>query len=138
MTISFDKAIGPHAAALALRSQRFSVLANNIANADTPKYQARDVDFRSTLRTRLDASAGQQAMRTTSSRHFTLPGVPAGLTDPRQELAYRVPVLPSEDGNTVDVQIEQAQIAANNLQTQAAMTFLSKRFEGLMTAVRGE
>lgn len=138
MTISFHKALGPHVAALELRSQRFSVLANNIANADTPRFQARDVDFRSTLLKKLDASTSQQAMRTTSNRHFSLPGVAAGLTDPRQELAYRVPVLPSEDGNTVDVQIEQAQIAANNLQTQAAMTFLSKRFQGLLTAVRGE
>lgn len=133
VSISFERALGPHADALALRSQRFGVLANNLANADTPGYQARDVDFRQALAARLAEPGHSGGLRATHAQHM-----PPGGQSMAAELAYRIPTLPSEDGNTVDVQIEQSQIAANNLETQVAMTFLGNRFQSLLTAVRGE
>ncbi|MEM1433106.1 MAG: flagellar basal body rod protein FlgB [Pseudomonadota bacterium] len=133
MAISFEQALGPHAAALSLRSERVGVLANNLANADTPGFQARDVDFRQALAARLEGPEAQGGLRATHARHLPPSGQSLAA-----ELAYRIPTLPSEDGNTVDTQIEQAQIAANNLETQVAMTFLGNRFQSLLTAVRGE
>ena len=119
MAISFEQALGPHAEALALRSQRVGVLANNLANADTPGFQARDIDFRQALAARLAEPAAAGGLQTTHARHL-----PPGGQSLAAELAYRIPTLPSEDGNTVE--------------TQVAMTFLGNRFQSLLTAVRGE
>ncbi|WP_207062401.1 flagellar basal body rod protein FlgB [Motiliproteus sp. SC1-56] len=131
MTISFDKALGIHPQALLVRGQRAEVLANNIVNADTPNYKARDLDFRAIL-------AGQQGedlqMSRTSAGHasdFIDPGMAA-------ELMYRNPLQPSIDGNTVDVQKEQAEYAQNALRFQASFTFLNRKFSGLTSAIRGE
>lgn len=132
MAISLDAALGPHAQALALRAQRMGVLANNIAHADTPGFQARDIDFNSALQARLH-NAGAR-MRQTHAKHLP---IPTG-SGAAQGLKYRLPLMPSADSNTVDVQVEQAQLAENNLQFQAAYRFLNGRITGLMTAIRGE
>ena len=136
MKIGFDNALGPHAAALALRAQRTAVLAGNIANADTPGFQARDIDFKAALSEQLQASQSQQAnrVRTTHGRHMPAAQHTAGSA----ELLYRTPLMNSFDGNSVDTQLEQAAFAQNNMQFQAALRFLNGRFQGLMTAVRGE
>ncbi len=136
MPISFDNALGPHPAALALRAQRMNVIANNIAHADTPGYQARDLDFRAALSARLERKEGQPgAMRAwqTRSRHLPAPGA-----QHEPALKYRQPWMPSPDSNTVDVQIEQAALAENNIQWQAAYRFLNGKLTGLRTAIRGE
>lgn len=141
MKIGFDNALGPHAAALSLRSQRTEVLAGNIANADTPGYHARDVNFEAELNKQLQGQsqgqlqgASQSRVRTTHAQH--LPTNAAQTTG--VELLYRSPLMGSFDGNSVDTQLEQAAFAQNNMQFQAALRFLNGRFQGLMTAVRGE
>lgn len=135
MKIGFDNALGPHAAALALRSQRATALAGNIANADTPGYHARDIDFKTALSEQLQASQTHATrVRTTHGRHLPAAHAPPGTA----ELLYRTPLLNSFDGNSVDTQLEQAAFAENNMQFQAALRFLNGRFSGLMTAVRGE
>jgi flagellar basal-body rod protein FlgB len=144
LKIGLDNALGPHAQALQLRGVRTEVLARNIAHADTPGYQARDVDFKAELAKRLDASdnsglrlRGTHApLRTTHSGHLPLNENSAGGS--ALELKYRSPLLGSFDRNTVDTQMEQAAFAENNVQFQAALRFLNGRFQGLMTAVRGE
>ena len=133
MTISFERALGPHVAALQLRSERMNVLANNLANADTPAFQARDFDFATRLAERLGTGDSGSRLLTTAPQH--LPGTSTA-TD--NGLLYRIPLLPSADGNTVDAQVEQAQAAENNLAMQASMTFLGSRFKSLVTALRGE
>ena len=133
MAISFDRALGPHVEALQLRGERMRVLANNIANADTPGYQARDVAFAERLAERLEGSTREVRIWTTDRSHL---GSPASSV--AGSLAYRIPMLPSEDGNTVEVQVEQAQAAENNLAMQASMTFLGNRFKSLVNALRGE
>ncbi len=134
MPINLDAYLGVHAQALPLRSQRTEVLAANIANADTPGYRARDVDFKSALAAASNAqNAGQ--MKTTQSRHIStaqLNGTPAG------ELKYRTPLAPALDGNTVDTQLEQAAFAENSVRYQATLSFLSSKFRGLMTAITGQ
>jgi len=131
MAISFDKALGDLPAQLTLYGKRSSVLASNIANADTPGYKARDIDFRSVL-----AAAGnnQVNLRTTQPGHIAADGDTLG----GAELLYRIPVQPSLDGNTVNSQVEQAQFAENAVRYQSTLTFLSGKFKGLKLAITGE
>ena len=132
MAISFEAALGIHDKALAVRSQRAEVLANNIANADTPGYQARDLDFGDFLA----QAKGEHgvAIKRTHARHIATTGDMATSVD----LKYRIPMQPSIDGNTVDLQIEQAEYADNAIAFQSSFTFLNSKLRGLMSAIRGE
>lgn len=134
MSLSFDRALGLHEQALNFRADRASVLANNIANADTPNYQARDLDFASVLEAQqAGADRPFQATRT-HARHLDV----EGFIDQAAGLRYRIPTQPSVDGNTVEVQAEQARYAENAIDFQASFTFLNSKFKGLMTALRGD
>ncbi|MBG6291209.1 MULTISPECIES: flagellar basal body rod protein FlgB [Pseudomonas] len=135
MSISFDKALGIHQQALSFRSQRAEVLANNLANADTPNYKARDLDFASVLAAQSDKlKNGTFSTALTNARHIEADGLAMG----DESLKYRIPNQPSIDQNTVDAQIEQANYAENSVQFQASFTFLNSKFKGLMNALRGE
>ena len=135
MSISFDKALGIHEQALNFRAQRAEVLANNIANADTPNYKARDLDFASVLAAQADKNSnGTFGLERTNSRHIDAEGVSMG----EESLKYRVPTQPSIDQNTVDAQIEQSNYAQNSMDFQASFTLLNSKFKGLVTALRGE
>lgn len=132
MALSFDKALGIHADALQVRSRRLELLASNLANADTPNYKARDIDFRAALG---HAEQGLAvAVRRTHAGHMPAGGAGAGMLEPQ----YRIPNQPSLDGNTVDTQLEQAAFSQNAVQYQASLDFLNTRFRGLRTALRGE
>jgi flagellar basal-body rod protein FlgB len=134
MAISFEAALGIHDKALAFRSQRAEVLANNIANADTPGYQARDLDFRQVLAQA--TGNGDINLKRTNGRH--LANANANTAGMGAELQYRVPMQPSIDGNTVDLQIEQAEYTENAIDFQASFTFLNSKLSGLMRAIKGE
>ncbi|MDX2421361.1 MAG: flagellar basal body rod protein FlgB [Amphritea sp.] len=133
MAISFDNALGIHEQAVGLRIQRAEILANNIANSDTPNYKARDIDFESVLK---GVQEGQQPlqMSRTSENHN------AGLinSDFASELMYRMPTQPSVDGNTVDIQAEMARYTENAIDYQASFQFLNNKFKGLTSAIKGE
>jgi flagellar basal-body rod protein FlgB len=132
MAINFASALGVHEGALLIRERRAELLANNLANADTPGYRARDLDFRALVRQALDA--GQAAgPRQTHARHLG-----TASADGSGALLYRTPMQPSLDGNTVDSDIETAQFARNSLDFQASLTFLQSKFRGLATALKGE
>src|SRR5262249_3727555 len=114
------KAGGVHEDALRLRSERTKVLASNIANVSTPGYQARDVDFAASLQSALgDAGDG------------------AGF-DGDDALKYRVPYHPSQDGNTVELGVEQAAFAQNALDFQTSLSFLNMKLKGLAKAINGQ
>ncbi len=130
MAISFDKALGDMPAQLALYGKRSSLLASNLANADTPGFKARDIDFRSVLAA---ADAGQVHLKTTNAGHIGDSGGLSGAAD----LLYRVPVQPSLDGNTVNSQVEQAEFAENAVRYQSTLTFLNGKFKGLKLAITG-
>jgi flagellar basal-body rod protein FlgB len=110
---------GIHGAALEVRGQRMGVLASNIANASTPGFKARDIDF-------------QQALSSATG--------PDGLTDTGLAGAtkYRVPLQPSLDGNTVDLSTEQTAFAENAVQYQTTLSFLNGRIGQITRALRGE
>ena len=132
MAINFSNALGMHEQALMLRSQRTSLLANNIANANTPGFKARDMDFASVL---AQTSDQQNSVSVTRTNHRHMQGMSAAAST---ELMYRVPSQPSLDGNTVDEQIENAAFARNALEHQASFQFLNSKFTGLSKALKGE
>ncbi len=140
MTINLDNALGVHPAALALRAQRLEMLASNVANADTPGYQARDIDFAAALSRAQGSQRGGQ-LNATQSGHYGVNSSAADrsqLVSGEQDLLYRTPSAASLDNNTVDVQREQAEIARNNVMFQASLRFTDSRFKGLISALKGE
>ncbi len=133
MPISFEKAFSIHDDAMIMRSRRSSILASNIANADTPNYKARDVDF-AAMFNQLDRRSGDTLRLVgTHSSHLQ-----SGSATLDQELKYRNPLHASLDGNTVDSHVEQAKFSENALRYQTSFTFLNGRIQGIMTALRGE
>ena len=131
--------LGVHTAALKLREQRTELLANNLANADTPGFKARDLDFRGAMAA-VGAPAGTNSASLAAPTHGAAlgtldPTLSAGSTD--AFLKYRTPLAPSLDGNTVDVQMEQSAFAENSVRYQATLSFLNDRFRSLMTAITG-
>lgn len=131
MGLNFNSAFGIHEQALKLRSQRSEVLANNIANADTPGYKAKDIDFKSVLQSAQD---NVSAMQTTNANHFS-----EGLDENGQaDLLFKNPQQPSVDGNTVEVHEEKAEFLKNALQFQASFRFLNQKMMGIKAALRGE
>ncbi|UZE97681.1 flagellar basal body rod protein FlgB [Alkalimarinus alittae] len=134
MSISFNNALGIHEQALNLRVKRAEVLANNLANADTPGFKARDLDFKAALNNSLSqsGSAGSMAMAQTNSKHLSTSN------DASESLLYRNPTQPSIDGNTVDTQQETAAYMKNAMDYQASFQFLNSKFKGLTSAIRGD
>jgi flagellar basal-body rod protein FlgB len=113
-----DPLFGMHGNALALRSQRLAMLASNIANAATPNYKARDIDFSKAL---ADASSGSSI---------------DGAAD--AAVKYRVPLETSLDGNTVELTTEQTAFAENAVQYRTTLSFLESRIQTVMQALKGE
>ena len=128
MAINFDKALGIHPQALSMRERRSEVLAANLANADTPGYKARDLDFKSLLKQNIQSA---QTMERTQAGHFALQ------QSLESRAMYRNPSQVSLDGNTVEANVEQAKYAENAVQYQASLQFVSNDFSGLMMALRG-
>lgn len=132
MPISLDSVLGVHVQALQLRSKRSEVLASNLANADTPNYKARDINFSSTLSNEAESSAG--LLKSTNKNHIKDAMAPTG----SPVMLYRIPNQSSLDGNTVDTQVEQAEFAKNAVQYEATVTLLQHKLRGLRSAIRGD
>lgn len=126
-----DNLFGIHATALKLRANRAELLASNIANADTPGYKARDIDFKQALKR---AANNSSEMVTTHARHINS----AGMSKMGAKIMYRIPTQPSLDGNTVDLQTERSAFMENSMMYQASLRFLNGKINGLLTAIRGE
>ncbi|GGC78366.1 flagellar basal body rod protein FlgB [Marinobacter halophilus] len=132
MAITFDRALGIHEHALQARVQRAEVLANNLANADTPGFKARDIDFQAMMQQAQESVSGMSMNRTHHGHMDTSSPGSNG------ELLYRTPHQPSIDGNTVDAQEEQSRFMRNAMDYQASFQFLSSKFSGLTKAIKGE
>ena len=134
MGFSLDQALGIYPKAMLLHEKRAEVLANNLANQDTPGYKAQDIDFRETLSAVKNGTENTNApgMKSTNARHLTLENNFA-----LHHLKYRMPYQPSLDGNTVDAQMEQAEFSENSMRYLASLQFLNKNIQGLMTAIKG-
>ena len=109
-----------HAKSLALGSQRIELLAANIANADTPNYLARDIDFKGAMA----AEGSKSSERWPRHRRRTYRRRP-GWAAVRPAVLYRIPDQPAQDGNTVDAQKEKAAVAETALRYQTSLTFLN-------------
>ncbi len=117
-----------HANALMLREKRNEMLASNIANAATPQFKARDIDFAK----KLERASQSGPLQATNQGHFTTHQASA------VGVGYRTPVNLSLDGNTVELAVEQMQFSENTLKYQASLQFLNRKINGLMSAIRGE
>jgi flagellar basal-body rod protein FlgB len=132
-----DEALRFHQTALNLRAQRQELLSSNIANADTPNYKARDIDFSKALQGALaktgQAPASAGLVRTAASHlagtgNAAIGGVP---------LLYRIGQQGSADGNTVDMDVERNQFTDNALRYEAGVTLIGEEVKELLTAIRG-
>lgn len=130
MAINFDNALGIHPQALALREKRGEILASNLANADTPDYKARDLDFKTVFQQTLTSKSSD--LNRSQQGHLASRNNILGA-----DLLYRNPLQASLDGNTVETHIEQAKYAENAVQYQASLRFINDDFSGLMTAIKG-
>jgi len=136
MPLNLDTYLGVSAQALKVQSQRMEVLADNLANVDTPDYKARDIDFKAAL---AQAGSPDAPLSLTTTTPGQVGGASAsGAPDISGALKYRVPLAPALDGNTVDAQMEQAAFADNTVRYQATLTFLNSRLKNLLTAITGQ
>ncbi len=132
MINKLDKAVNFHQQALSLRAARQELLASNIANADTPKFKAKDIVSSGVLQERLSSKAPATTLSTTSSMHIST----NMSNDISNNLLYRVPLQPSADGNTVDMDSERTRFADNSIKYDASITFISGQFRNLMSAIQ--
>ena len=123
-----DNALGVHAQALELRSKRMEVLARNIANADTPHFKAKDIDFRSVLK-----QTREDSLQTTNNLHMPLP-----MEESPGGEKYRIPFNAAFDGNTVELNVEQAKFGQIAADYQATLNILENRVSGIRRALRGD
>lgn len=133
MRFGFDSIVGIHEKALGVRTHRNELIANNLANADTPNYKARDIDFHAVLNSE-SVPLSSTALKTTDANHLGGGGGVVSMPD----LLYRIPSQPSLDGNTVDIQKEQAAFGENAVRYEASLNFLDRRLKGIIAAFRGE
>lgn len=130
MAISFEKAFGIHPESLKVRAKNAEVIAGNIANADTPGYKAKGMDFKSALAQA--ASRQQSGMSRTHEKHFDV------RTEINNGVDYRVPNQPDTgDGNTVDSQVERNLYLENSMHYQSSIQFLNGKIKGLKKVISG-
>lgn len=136
MVDKLDNTLNFNSQALSVFSERQKVLANNIANADTPNFKARDIDFASELKKAATGSRSTGSglgLSVTSERHIAAQGGPAKFSG---DLKYRVPDQPSLDGNTVDMDRERGAFADNALRYQTSLTMMSSQLRRMKSAMQ--
>lgn len=133
-----DDALRFNETALSLRGQRQQMLASNIANADTPNYKARDIDFTKALKTAVAGSGPAAPLAATAAAHITRVQGDAGASAAAGgPLLYRTTAQGNVDGNTVDMDVERNQFADNAIRYEASLTAISSQIKGLLTVIQG-
>ena len=127
--MSFENIMGIAGQAMDAQTIRINAAVSNIANADTPNYKARDIDFKSVMRA---TQSGTKDMAMTHKSH-----IDAG-TLGKDGLVYRNPLNPSADGNTVELSVQQAEFGKESTRYTATMQFIENRIGGVRRALRGE
>ena len=122
-----DRLFGIHAEALQLKARRMEVLSTNIANADTPGFKAKDVDFQEVLSWQLGAG-----LKATHAQHWRGPGLS------ENGEVFTIPYNPAVDGNTVEIGLEQAKFGEAAVEYQATLDFLQGRVTAYKRALKGE
>lgn len=124
-----ESILGVHEAALLYRARRMEVLAANLANADTPRYQARDLTFSAVMNDQLGTA---RQLATTDARHLRIDPLAS-----RSTLQYRIPHQPSVDGNSVEADLELSRYAENAVSYQASLLFANGKISTLRAALTG-
>jgi flagellar basal-body rod protein FlgB len=135
MLDKLDSSLRFNQEALNLRARRQEILASNIANADTPNFKARDIDFNSALSKAVERtrSSGAMPMAGTSPRHLAGSSTSGG-EDP--DLLFRTPAQSSIDGNTVEMDVERVNFADNAMRYEMNLTLVSARIKGMLSAIQ--
>lgn len=137
MALNFDGYLGGLDDALILRSRRSEILASNLANADTPGYKAKDIDFKDAMSkamgTRSEFKKDSLQMTTTNNSHIQM-----SQNSLSTDMMYRNPYQPSLDGNTVDAGIEKTEFSKNSIHYTANLRFLTGKFQSLTKAIKGQ
>lgn len=133
MQFSFEKAFGIHEPAMYTQSRRAQLLAANIANADTPKFKAKDIDFNAALQQAITHPKGHGPLTATNQRHVQPASFRYGY-----EVLYRQPRQPSIDGNTVETETEMSEFTENSVRYMASLRFLGGKIKTLQSAIKGQ
>lgn len=132
MMSRLEDVLGFQQQALRLRSERQQLLASNIANADTPGYQAKDMDFAAALKAALSQQASASQPAQTQSGHLSAQGLSgAGY------ITQRPPLQNSLDGNTVDMDTERNQFTENALRYEVSLSLAHEDIKNLLAAIQG-
>ena len=126
---SIKKQLTFFGSALNIRNKRNDIIASNIANAATPNYKARDINFLDEFKKITDTGE----IKTTHSNH-----IPTKNYNISGKAFYRDPVIASLDGNTVELSVEQMQFAENTMKYQTTLKFLNGKITKMISAIRGE
>ncbi len=143
MMNKLDASLNFHQTALRVRNQRQELLASNIANADTPQYKARDIDFKSAMQSALQqttagkSAANAGAMQQTSSSHMAGQGG-SGYAGSASDPLFRSVVQGSVDGNTVDMDVERNAYVDNGIRYEASLTMISGQIKKMLSAINGQ
>ena len=133
MALGFNSLLGLHEHALNIQANRTQLIGANLANADTPGYKARDLNFKMAMQ---DAESGVVTggpLKMTRVAHIQPEGYAAG-----QEIMYRMPTQPSLDGNSVESHVEMAQFTENSIRYLTSLRIVSGRLNKVLSAFRGE
>jgi len=134
MVSKIDDAFQFNRTVLGLRSARQELIASNIANADTPNYKAKDIDFAKALQGAISGNTAKLQLASSAPQHLSGSTGKAVMGAP---VIYRNVVQPSADGNTVDMDVERAQFADNALRYEASVKFVDLQIKGVLTALQG-
>ena len=139
MLNKLDNALDFHQTALRVRGQRQELIAANIANADTPNYKARDIDFKSAMQNALGGNERATFnVAKTSAQHID--GMPSSVISSSGgsgEPLFRPIIQGSVDGNTVDMDVERNQFADNGIRYEASLTMINGQLKKLLAAIQG-
>lgn len=133
MAINLDKLTGFHQTALNIREEKMEVIAGNLANANTPGYKARDIDFQQAMQDARSQQSGSSTMTRTHEAHYG-----GRLSVNSFDVDFRIPTQPDTgDGNTVEVQAERNEFLDNGMRYQATLQFLEGKLKGMKKALSG-
>jgi flagellar basal-body rod protein FlgB len=145
MFANLTNALDFQSKALVLRAERQRIIASNIANADTPGYSGRDINFKAAM----DAAVGNNSLSLsptvpssgstggmTNTRHIPLQASSASLAD--SKLDYTVPTQPALDGNSVDLDRERANFVDNSVRYEATLRFINGSSRTILSAIQGQ
>ena len=145
MLNKLDAELSFHQTSLRVRGQRQELIAANIANADTPNFKARDLDFAAAMQQAMNQNASSQTLTNanqiakTSDKHFNaLPTTHLQMASGAGEPLYRPIIQGSVDGNTVDMDVERNQFVDNGIRYEASLTMINGQLKKMLAAIQGQ